>query len=98
MAFKPVLLPRAQNEISDAIDWYERREKGLGEYFLIELENELNRIVNNPLIFKETDGTHTKFRKAVLSKFPFIILFTLSGDDIIVHSVFHSSLNPYKKP
>ena len=33
MAFKIEILPRATREISDAIDWYERRQKGQGEDF-----------------------------------------------------------------
>jgi plasmid stabilization system protein ParE len=98
MAFKIVLLPRAQGEISDAINWYENREKGLGEYFLFEVESELNRILENPLIFPKSNGPVTEFRKAILKKFPFLILFTVSEDKIMIHSVFHTSQDPNKKP
>ena len=98
MAFNLTLLRRAQKEISDGIEWYERRQIGLGEKFLAEVENNLRRIVEDPFLFPKSDETDTVYRRAVLKKFPFVIIFSSSIDEIIVHSVFHTRLHPNKKP
>lgn len=98
MAFDYILLSRARNEIFEAINWYERRRPGLGEEFLIAVENELKRIIEDPLQFPKSHNFKIGFRRAVLKRFPFIIIFSLSTDQVIVHSVFNTYRNPKLKP
>ncbi len=98
MAFKLILLPRARREIFDAIDWYERRREGLGKKFLAEVERESGRIIEDPFLFPKSKETDITYRRAVLRKFPFVIIFSSTIDEIIIHSVFHTRLNPDKKP
>jgi plasmid stabilization system protein ParE len=98
MDFKLILLSRARNEIEDALDWYENRQEGLGEKLLLEVEDELQRIMNNPMLFPVSHVAKTHYRKAVLPKFPYVIIFSVSTDTIFVHSIFHTHLNPNKKP
>ena len=98
MAFKIQILPRATKEISDAIDWYESRRKGLGEDFWTELKVELLRIQENPLIFPFYGGERKQVRKAVVKRFPYLILFRIYKDKVFVLSVFHTHLDPNKKP
>ena len=98
MAFNLIFLRRAQQEISDAIEWYEMRQVGLGKKFLTEIEDELQRISDNPLLYPGSDETPTTYRRAVLKKFPFVIIYSSKKDDILIHSVFHTHLNPNKKP
>jgi plasmid stabilization system protein ParE len=96
MAFNQILLPRARKEILDAIEWYESRQEGLGEKFLAEVENMSGRIVEDPFLFPKSD--ETEYRRLVLKKFPFVIIFTLTKKEVIIHSVFHTRLDPNKKP
>lgn len=98
MAFELIVLRRAQKEILGAIEWYENRRIGLGEIFFTEVETEFQRILDNPLLFPKSNASTTNFRRAVLKNFPFIIIFSLSRDQVIIHSVFHTHLNPNKKP
>ena len=96
MAFNLTFLPRFLQEISDAIEWYERRQEGLGEKFFAEVENELRRIVEDPFLYPKSD--EADYRRALVKKYPFLIIFSSTNDEIIIHSVFHTRLNPDKKP
>ena len=98
MAFDYFLLKRARNEIRDAIEWYDARRPGLGQEFLGEVENEIDQIIEDPLIFPKFEKINTSFRRAVIKKFPFLIIFSLSEDQIIIHSVFNTYQKPNKKP
>ena len=98
MAFRFFLLSRARKEISDAIEWYEKRQKGLGEIFLSEVESEIQQIVRNPWIYPESKGSNTNFRKAVLKRFPFLIIFKIDSEEVVIQSVFNTNLDPNKKP
>lgn len=98
MGFKLILLPRALKEIDDALIWYENRQHGLGEKLMFEVEEEFQRISNNPMLFPISHEGKTNYRKAVLPKFPYIVIFSVSTETILVHSFFHTHLNPNKKP
>lgn len=98
MAFNFTLQNRARIEILEAINWYESRKTGLGKEFLTEVEAEIRRITEGPLLFPKFNGMNTTFRRSVLKKFPFVIIFSLYKDQVIIHSVFHTHQNPDKKP
>jgi plasmid stabilization system protein ParE len=95
MAFKVGFLPRAETEVNDAFLWYESKSSGLGEKFFEAVENKIKAIKQNPYQFPIG---RSGFRKAIVKLYPYIILFKISGEAIIIHSVFHTHLNPNKKP
>ncbi len=92
--FKVELLSQAEDELSDAYDWYEEQQTGLGNKFYDEISHYLNLIEDNPYYFpvKYTEG----LRSASLNKFPFLILYWIEEADniIFVLSIFHTSRNP----
>lgn len=51
MAFKIIFSRLAENEIEEAIDFYESRRKGLGKYFFVYLKGYLKIIETNPELF-----------------------------------------------
>ncbi len=86
---RPVrLLPEARAEFHEAGDWYEQRREGLGEAFLEDVENNLGRISTDPqrhpLVYRD-------IRRVVVARFPYVILYRETGDEILVISVFHTS-------
>ena len=87
-----ILLRReAEAEIAEAIAWYEARGRGLGADFLRAFEAALSAIKRHPqafpVIFKEA-------RRAMLRKFPYSVIFTVSADEIIIVACFHAKRNP----
>ncbi len=85
-------LDAAEVEASDAIDWYEERETGLGTSFRESLEAAISAIQENPLAFPITFGSIV--RRAQTKRFPYSIFFALQQDKILIYSVFHTSQNP----
>lgn len=45
---KVVIRPEAEADIKDAYDWYEAQRKGLGESFLLCIEEALSRASRSP--------------------------------------------------
>ncbi|MFP4548757.1 MAG: type II toxin-antitoxin system RelE/ParE family toxin [Fidelibacterota bacterium] len=86
---------RAISDIDTAIHWYELQQRGLGIKFLDEIENSIDNIKNFPNMYKTE---YQKFRKCILTTFPFSIYYTLEKDIIIIHAIFHHLLDPSKKP
>lgn len=96
MVFKIKILPLAENEIDQSIEFYESRSKGLGKQFLSYLKSYLKVLKTNPELFeiKKEPG----YRELTLVKFPFVIIYEINENEVIVYSVFHMSRNPQIKP
>lgn len=96
MVFKIKILPLAEKEIEESIEFYESRSTGLGKQFLTYLRSYLKVLKTNPELFeiKRQPG----YREMTLVKFPFVIIYEIIGNEIIIYSVFHTSRNPKKKP
>ncbi len=81
-------------EINDAYEWYEIQSKGLGELFLKGLDKCFENIRMNPFLF---EMKYLKFRQALTKKFPYLVIFEVDGDNIIIYHDMHSSRNPKLK-
>lgn len=90
------LLKRAETELFDACEWYEKQQKGLSLKFRQAIRNSLNSVAINPLIFSKRFDTELRF--APVYKFPYVIVYWFDEniDTIFVTSVFHTSRNPKK--
>ncbi|MFD2035923.1 type II toxin-antitoxin system RelE/ParE family toxin [Belliella marina] len=79
----------------EAYVYYEKEQADLGEFFLTQLDKSFERIKSNPLHFpKKRDP----FREALVSKFPYIVIFEIEEENIIIYSVFNTWKDPRKKP
>lgn len=96
MVFKITVLPLAQKEIDESIEFYESRSKGLGKQFLIYLKSYLKVLSVNPKLFEIKKPP--SYRELTLVKFPFVIIYEILQNEVIIHSVFNTSRNPQRKP
>jgi plasmid stabilization system protein ParE len=83
--------PDAEREIEEAVAWYDGLSQRLGDDFLKELEQALERIIKFPeawAIFS------TNTRRCRLQKFPYGIVYRLVSDDIQVIAVMHLHRKP----
>ena len=73
MVFKITILPLAEKEIEESIEFYESRSRGLGKQFLTYLKSYLKVLKTNPELFeiKKQPG----YREMTLVKFPFVIIY-----------------------
>lgn len=95
MVFKIVISELASLEITEAIEFYESRQKGLGKLFLTTLQTSFKVLKSNPELF--AIKRKMIYREMPLSKFPFIIIYEIIENEVVVYSVFHTSRNPNKK-
>ena len=81
----------AEEDIKDAIVWYNEQKENLGDEFLQDVKSLVLRINNKPLQFPII---RKNIRRAILNRFPYAIFFIISDSNIIVFAVFHTKRNP----
>lgn len=90
MALKIVFRPQAEDEILDVRQWYEACRIGLGQEFGEAVDGLISRIAANPLVFPLV---HNETRRAVLSRFPYVIYFRVAERTAVVLAV-HGRQHP----
>jgi plasmid stabilization system protein ParE len=85
------LLPEARAEFDAATDWYELQRPGLGVDFVARVREVLRRIAANPRLH---GVVYQDVRKAVVTRFPYIVLYREEPGEVVVVSVFHTSRDP----
>lgn len=78
----------------EAYQWYNEQQQGLGESFLDELEGCYDKIEVWPASYAKIKKN---FRQVILKTFPYVVVFEIIKDDVVVYAVFHTSRNPKKK-
>ena len=83
--------PDIENEIKASYDWYQNQASGLGNDFLTELESAYQAIIELPDTWPKFQ---LGFRRFLLSKFPFSVIYCYSRNTIFVVAVMHNSRKP----
>ncbi len=83
--------PDVAQEIKSSYQWYQNQTDGLGQDYLKELESSFQTI-------RELPNTWPKFQKGfrrfLLSKFPFSVVYQSNENTIFVVAVMHNSRKP----
>jgi len=74
--------------------YYNKELPGLGFKFEEEVFQLLELIQDNPLLFPVK---FAHIHEAVVTRFPFVVNYEVSGKQIIVSAVFHAKRHPDKK-
>ena len=93
MSYTIILTDEARQDEINSYLYYEMQSAGLGEDFLTDVENCYSIINQHPHLFGYSDNQN-KLRDIKLKRFPFIIIFEISGDTVLVYSVHHTSRKP----
>jgi plasmid stabilization system protein ParE len=88
---KVLFLPSASVELLDAISFYNYHSPELGHAFQKEFFDALDFIQLFPSAWQKV-GLHT--RKCVLKKFPFLILYVVDGDQLLISAIAHQHRHP----
>jgi plasmid stabilization system protein ParE len=87
-----IIRPAAEQDIREAVDWYEGEEPELGARFLDELQSTLNRLRMMPLQFPSVGKG---VRRALLRRFPYAIYFVMPDEArAVVIAVLHQRRAP----
>ena len=91
MTAKVILLEAAEADLTGAANWYGSYRASLGADFLLCVEEALDRIAHHPLSHPRITG---EYRKALVHRFPFAVVYRLLNDDAFVVAIQHSSRHP----
>ena len=79
-------LSLAQQELYDAVTWYNEQAAGMGREFLDELDRSVRRAVTYPLSCPEVDPG---LRRCLLARFPYGLIYGIDGDTVVIVAVAH---------
>jgi len=83
--------PDARAEFLEAVRYYEKRQKGLGKRFRIAVETAVYLVSENPFLYRLLK---VPFRRYLLSKFPYSIIYSIEPDYIYVIALAHTKRKP----
>ena len=86
-----ILRPRAERDIQSAYEWYESQRAGLGNEFLAALRERLEAVRGHP---ESSAVVYRGIRRAVVSRFPYLIFDIVRPERVAVLAVLHHARNP----
>lgn len=95
--------PDARAEFLSTVEYYKECKKDLGRRFRMAVEAELGNIERMPFCYRVL---HTPFRRCLMSKFPYAIIFVIEPDFILIVAVapakrkpgyWHARINKYRQ-
>ena len=86
-----VFRPQAEAELLEAGRWYEERRPCLGTSFLTAIDEVIERVGRQPLLFPPVQG---EMRRALVHRFPYGLYFEIMGEQVVVIGVVHGHRDP----
>ena len=83
--------PDVAKEIKSSYQWYQSQTEGLGQDYLSELESSFQTIRELPFTWPKFQNG---FRRFLLSKFPFSVIYQSNENTVFVVAVMHNSRKP----
>lgn len=90
MAYEVVILPGVEQDMDEAILWYEKQQKGLGIRFYSLLLDKLEEIRTTPQYYY---FIHEEYRRITIYPFPYNVIYRIVGSKVLVLALFHQSQN-----
>lgn len=87
------LLPEAERELEYAFWWYERQRRGLGLEFLLAFDAAVEGLRRLP---EGHELVALKTRKALLRRFPYLVLYAVEAERVLITAVFHGRRDPQR--
>jgi plasmid stabilization system protein ParE len=85
------ILPQAEQEFSEAVEWYNDQCLGLGYEFAAEVVATLERISDFPEAWPKISR---RARRCMTNKFPFGVIYQVRKESILVLALMHMKRNP----
>jgi len=85
------LLSLAQQELDEAVEWYDLQAVGLGLEFIDEFDASVKLIASFPEISEEILDD---IRRFLINRFPYGIIYGIDGDYIVIIAISHLRRKP----
>jgi len=84
-------LPEADVEFRESARYYEHEAQGLGIAFVKEVHRVAGIVASQPTMGSPVDD---EFRRLVLRRFPYSLIYAVEGDEVVVAAVAHHKRRP----
>ncbi len=84
-------LTLAQQEVDDAVFWYNNQTENAGREFLDELDRAVRLVKSYPLALTEIEP---EIRRCLLARFPYALIYGIEPQTIVVIAVAHLHRQP----
>ena len=92
---KVILVAAAEDEVLEAAAWYESQQADVGDTLMQELAVILQAIEERPDRFPFIETLRgRRFRRAMLRRFPYSIIYELFPDEVLVLAFAHTARRP----
>ena len=91
MILPVVFLPEARAEFDEAANWYDQQKLGLGIDFIKHVDKAIDAIAKMPRMHQIV---HKNVRRAVVRKYPYVVLYQVEADHLLIVAVFHCKRDP----
>lgn len=81
----------AERDLASSYAFYQECRHGLGDDFVISVEESFERISKNPFLYPEV---HRGIRRALLRRFPYGVFHLVIDGRILVLAVLHAARDP----
>jgi toxin ParE1/3/4 len=92
MSLRLVISPTANRDIDEAMDWYDEQDADLGNHFIKAIQDRFDFILKYPLISRTMSDS--PLRRTLLTGWPYIIYYRISGDTARVIAIIHTARDP----
>lgn len=96
MVYRLITLKAAADDAKEAYNYYEEIQSGLGDRFLAELLVRFNEISKHPHYYGFIDEQKI-IRDIKLKSFPYLIVYEIEAETVIIYSVHCAYRNPDKR-
>ena len=87
-----IITEKAQKDLDDAFQWYEKKEPGLGKEFIRCIDAKIAELNRHPHLHPIIQSN--KVRRAFINRFPFSIYFVIDEGQITIFAILHQRRNP----
>jgi plasmid stabilization system protein ParE len=97
MQYTLYLHPKTREDYYEAYEWYEDKQKGLGDRFTKAVRQKIEAITINPEAYSSKGNKN--YREALVDFFPYLIVYKLfkKKKEIFILSIHHAKKHPRKK-
>jgi hypothetical protein len=88
---KVQILREAKDDLIDGFSFYEKQEQGAGDYFLSNLESDIESL---SMLGGIHSKPHGKFHRCLSKLFPFSIYYSLSAEVVLIRAVIDCRRKP----
>ena len=98
MAYRVVIKSEARQDVAAAYDYYEGKQRGLGESFLKSFESRCTDLSTNPSHYSYiNEDLKRVLRDIKLNRFPYVLVFEITDQEVIVYAVHSTYTDPENK-